>query len=556
MKHRHLLVLLGTVVTILATAAAPKVHCPVVKLEVERLPDLHVPRSGHHLFFIDGEVVVMGGHTSGFVPTATAEYYRDGEWHVMPMVYPHDQGMALRMKDGKVMLAGGHEQPLGIGQLFSIEFYDSKSHSFEGYGCMDRKRCFASGLELDSGRVVVTGNWFQEDGIEEYVGSRQNISVKASSQNRSMPYVFRTSREGAIVLSGYDNHAESLDTIVIDRLHGEPFTVPLFSQWHPFYHHMMFHSSDAFIGDESKEVYAYLMTVKDSTGKVAFVRVEGEEFTLLHTDHAVPMEFEGKPIEYFSHVVADRDRHRAYIAGVGSIEHDSRLFVVAVDYEKVPATMTFYYTDVLTGVGICQPVLTAEGNLVLAGGTKGNNYKLCAASVLLPLGTEETKGLANVQWWWYVVIMVLLGVATALVVVIRRKRLHGQSETAWTETVLLIEQPNESAEQLFHRICQLMEEQRLYLNGNLKIGDVANLLNSNITYVSSCINTLRGCNFSQFVNSYRVEYSKQLLHRDPNKKLSLIAMESGFATETAFFRNFKNATGMTPKEWLKREIDC
>ena len=40
------------------------------KLETEQLPDLNIPRYGHCTFFINGELTVIGGHTTGFVPTA------------------------------------------------------------------------------------------------------------------------------------------------------------------------------------------------------------------------------------------------------------------------------------------------------------------------------------------------------------------------------------------------------------------------------------------------------------------------------------------------------
>ena len=74
--------------------------CPMVKMQVERLPDLNVPRLGHTVFCADGEVVVAGGHTTNFVPTQTAEYYRDGGWHLIQMAYPHDQGVAALTGQG------------------------------------------------------------------------------------------------------------------------------------------------------------------------------------------------------------------------------------------------------------------------------------------------------------------------------------------------------------------------------------------------------------------------------------------------------------------------
>lgn len=39
-----------------------------------------------------GEFTVFGGHTTGFVSTPTAEYYRCGKWHTVNMLYPHDAG--------------------------------------------------------------------------------------------------------------------------------------------------------------------------------------------------------------------------------------------------------------------------------------------------------------------------------------------------------------------------------------------------------------------------------------------------------------------------------
>ena len=49
-----------------------------IPMAVERLPDMNVPRNVHIAAFVNGELTVIGGHTTGFIPTNTAEYYRDG----------------------------------------------------------------------------------------------------------------------------------------------------------------------------------------------------------------------------------------------------------------------------------------------------------------------------------------------------------------------------------------------------------------------------------------------------------------------------------------------
>jgi len=524
-------------------------ECPGVKIDVVRLPDLNIARFGHHTFYVNGEAVVIGGHTDGFVPTQTAEYLKDGQWHTLSTVYTHDQGLAIAMKNGRILIAGGHEQPLGIGQLFSLELYDPASHTFEGFGCMDRKRCFAEAMEMDSGRVVVTGNWYQEDGVECFDGSRQNLPVKHVSQNRSLPYIFRTSKDNAVIFSPRDFKAELFDTIIVDRLKGEPFTVPLFSRWHPLYNLVMPHISDSFIGDEEKGIYAYLMTATDSTGQLALVKVEGERFSLLSTKCPIPMTCQGDTINYFSYVIADRQKHRAYVVGMDDIEHDSRLYVLAVDYQKKPAEMELYYTDVLSGIGMCQPVLTPDGNLVMAGGTNGNNYTPCASAWLLPVGAEPSRAQKCGIWVWWLGGIIVLGFLVYLIIYYHRG-LSKQSDALIEESDERDAQPDESAEQLFEQISQLMDEQRIYLNNNLKVGDVAAELDVPSRMVSDSIKVNCGCSFAQFVNGYRIEYAKQLLRNRPDAKMAAVYVESGFSNEMSFFRTFKVFTGMTPKEWM------
>ena len=94
-----------------------------------------------------------------------------------------------------------------------------------------------------------------------------------------------------------------------------------------------------------------------------------------------------------------------------------------------------------------------------------------------------------------------------------------------------------------------MEEQKPYLNSELKLQEVADLLGTNRTYLSAGIKAATGQSFTQFVNTYRVEHAKELLSRHPEEKISAIWAESGFATESSFFRTFKAVTGSTPGEW-------
>ena len=170
-RPRNIMMLLALLLT-LTRATATSSHSTksevrdgykIERIVPERLPDLNIPRSGHHTVFVNGELTVMGGHTTAFVPTQTLEYYSDDAWHVVQMAYSHDAGLLVPMSNGKLLIGGGFEKPLGIGQLYSTEVYDPTTHSFSEFGCLDVRRAVFCGVELDSDRVLITGNWYHRD---------------------------------------------------------------------------------------------------------------------------------------------------------------------------------------------------------------------------------------------------------------------------------------------------------------------------------------------------------------------------------------------------------
>lgn len=109
-------------------------------------------------------------------------------------------------------------------------------------------------------------------------------------------------------------------------------------------------------------------------------------------------------------------------------------------------------------------------------------------------------------------------------------------------------------EEVGKKIHSLMTEEKMFLKQNLKIGDVVRASGSCRTYISAYINQT-GYNFSEYINKLRVEHAQKLLILSPDIKMVVIAEESGFTSETSFYRNFKKFTGMTPQEWLKKKSE-
>lgn len=529
-----------------------------VRIEVERLPDLNIPRAGHQLFIVNGEPTVVGGHSTNFKPTATAEYFKDGQWHLLPTAFAHDDGVAVPLSSGKVMIAGGHEKNLGIGQSYEVEMYDPATHTFVGLGALDRKRTLFSATEIDSGRVVIAGNWYADDAIELFDADLQFRPVKKTSQMRSRPYILPTSSGDVLIFGSRDTRNNEIDTIVADRLHGSELRLPLFDKWRPL--HSLAAGNNCFIGNRAKGDFRSLIPVYDKNGQMAIALITDTVASLLPTTSAVPTEGRQGRILYY-YFLTDTKAQRAYLLGtdIQSSKADDEApqwYVVSIDYAQHPARLTLGITDPLPGTNIGTIALTERGDLLLTGGLSDkSNFKPSTVVYLLHVGSNED--MAATTWSVMTVACIAAAVIAMLclaVFLMRRQKKVAERTSAPSFPL----SPDESItapptnEKLMESICTLMEEQQLYLDTELKLADLATSLGTNRTTISNCINSMRQCTFTQFVNTYRIRHAQQLMRDNPDKRASEVWMESGFSNETSFFRTFKTIVGMTPTEWKNR----
>jgi len=93
-----------------------------------------------------------------------------------------------------------------------------------------------------------------------------------------------------------------------------------------------------------------------------------------------------------------------------------------------------------------------------------------------------------------------------------------------------------------------MEENKLYLNTELTVYDVAKHVGTSTRKVSNCINTHFSQNFSEWVNQYRVEEVKAQFNSPDSKNLTIeaIGQDSGFKSRSAMYAAFKKFTGESP----------
>ena len=112
----------------------------------------------------------------------------------------------------------------------------------------------------------------------------------------------------------------------------------------------------------------------------------------------------------------------------------------------------------------------------------------------------------------------------------------------------------DSAENIYTGLTKLMSERKPYTNPELTLDELAQTLNVHRNNLSQVINTYEQKSFYDYINSKRVEEFKRIVSLPESQKFTLLGLanNSGFNSKTSFNRNFKNATGLSPTEYLKQ----
>ena len=504
---------------------------------VQRLPDLPEPVSTPYVMVLNGELTLFGGHTDGFLLSSSAWYLKNGAWHKVPMKYPHSHGFCTPLPDGKVMLGGGSAEAFGIGQSWGVEVYDPSSHSFTPIGVLSRKRAGASALALPDGRVLVSGNWYAPDAMEIYEPGKGFSFLKDVTAQRNIPFILASSEENAIIFSGLDNYGKPSDGTV-DRLQGDPFHEPLLDEWEVW----DTRQADLSIGD-----YSYLVLARHrGSHEFGIIRIVGEQFSLLETNQAIPTNSEAGGY-IWSQLVVDRSRRSAYTLGFdseGNACFASICYDPIFDGGKAEVTLTeidapFPFAEAFA--------LLPDGRIVLPGGNSisqageipvANNFVTSNDVWAFP---TESLSKPSFPWSWPIVISLLILIAGVSFFLRKGGRPASTADAEDIPTSL----------QLSEQLSQIIEKEELFKQPDLRVSDIAARLATNRTYISAIIKSLSGENFSDMINGYRVRHAQKLMKEHPEMSVTEIAEESGFSSRSAFYRNFKEMTGLSPAEWKK-----
>lgn len=106
---------------------------------------------------------------------------------------------------------------------------------------------------------------------------------------------------------------------------------------------------------------------------------------------------------------------------------------------------------------------------------------------------------------------------------------------------------------LYLKLKECIEREELFLNKELSLSFLSKKLHTNSNYLSKAVNTIGNKSFIDFINYYRIEYSKTMLSDDHYSKYTIqtISEKSGFHSTSAFYNAFRKHTTVSPGVYAK-----
>lgn len=105
---------------------------------------------------------------------------------------------------------------------------------------------------------------------------------------------------------------------------------------------------------------------------------------------------------------------------------------------------------------------------------------------------------------------------------------------------------------IYKCILYNLEIKRAFLDSELSLKKFSTMIDTNQTYLSNVVNKYFECNLRELLNTYRVEYAKELL-RDGKCLFDEIPQRCGFASKSAFYAAFHKIVGMSPIRYVSYE---
>ena len=268
--------------------------------------------------------------------------------------------------------------------------------------------------------------------------------------------------------------------------------------------------------------------------------------TVHYFEHAKDYMFEGEKHDFWELVYVDKGRLEAVADDqVSELEQGQIIFHKPNEFHNLYANgiiapnvviVTFtckspamsYFENKVTYVTARERELLAriieEGRRAFDG-PLGDPYTLqMPRNPEAPFGSEQ---------------LITLYLETLLIDMIR----HAANENGYTKPSSSIK--TRSDNELVNRIVQYMED---HLNDNLSFSVICQYSAQSATNLKTIFKTVTGQGVMEYYRNLKIDRAKTLL-RESNGNITQIADQLGYTSVQYFSRHFKQATGMTPREY-------
>ena len=135
----------------------------------------------------------------------------------------------------------------------------------------------------------------------------------------------------------------------------------------------------------------------------------------------------------------------------------------------------------------------------------------------------------------------------------RAARLYWEQKYADNEVV-----PKRKVDcELYKYVLYYLEVRQVFLDPKLSLKKLSDMIETNQTYLSNVVNRYFGCHLKELVNTYRVEYAKELLRsgKCPPEELP---QRCGFLSRSAFYAAFKKVKAHAGEiaDIVERIVQC
>lgn len=353
-------------------------------LKYEQIADMTTARMSHQLLPSGNGFVAVGGRTTGFQLTRTAEIYQNGTWSELPISSPHDGAFSVKLGDGRFMVGGGFSAAGGVGQSKSVDIYDPSTRIFVSGPDLKVSRAMSKAISVGS-YVYVSGNWYGDDAVMDcYDGT--TFTTVGNMDGRSNPYLFSDSQGIVYSLAAtdtkgasfgfytHDDGSQALLADMYDPATGETkyLVMPFTPEFCPLALSDDVRVEDYHIAYDGENYYFILARQGAKYSLCLFAAEEQELYSYTSFDIPSVDPVTGEAISYRSGVIVNQAKGEVYLIGTSGQVTNQRLHIISLNYlgdEWTIASASGFHHNMLTASW----TLLNDGRLACSGGGINDN---------------------------------------------------------------------------------------------------------------------------------------------------------------------------------------